>query len=262
MTDATTAATTRTDSDRVVFPPEVAVLIPAWEPPETLIDLAPEILERGCSHVIVVDDGSGAARAAMFAELAVLRGVTLLRHRRNAGKGNALKTGFRYLLAHSTSYAGVVTADADGQHAPEDIARVAQALVDSERFVLGVRGMDKDVPLRSKLGNLLTRWAFRLITQSCVSDTQTGLRGFPMHILPEVAGLPGDRYQYEITVLAHLCESKRPPLEIPISTIYLDGNRSSHFHPVRDSIRIYSALLKLTLQKLSLSHAVHEDAAY
>lgn len=261
ISDTSCASTTPIDAS-VRFPSSVAALIPAWEPPSGLVSLTRELLGHGCGAIIVVDDGSGAERQAIFREIAQASQVTVLRHPRNAGKGSALKTGFRHLLAHHPNCAGVVTADADGQHTSADIARVALALADSGRFVLGTRGLQQNVPLRSKLGNTLTRCAFRWLTRTCVSDTQTGLRGFPMPIVAELTGLPGDRYEYEMTVLAYLCQSMRPPLEVPISTVYLDGNRSSHFDPVRDSMRIYSVLLRIALQKSQLVPAADEHAVY
>ena len=243
------------------FPSSIAVLIPAWEPPDALVAVTRELIGNGCSTIVVVDDGS-AERQVIFREITQAPQVTVLRHAKNAGKGSALKTGFGHLLVHHPNGAGVVTADADGQHTSADIVRVARALAESGRFVLGTRNLQQNMPLRSKLGNTLTRYAFRWLTRTCVSDTQTGLRGFPMAILPELACLPGARYEYEMTVLAYLCQSMRPPLEVPISTVYLDGNSSSHFDPVRDSVRIYTALLRVAQQKSQFAPTANEHAAY
>lgn len=261
MSDTSSANTATIDAG-AHFPSSVATLIPAWEPPRTLAGLARELIGQGCDTIVVVDDGSGAERQEIFQEISQAPQVTVLRHPKNAGKGSALKTGFRHLLTHHPNCAGIVTADADGQHTSADIVRVAHAFANSGRFVLGTRGLQQNVPLRSKLGNTLTRYAFRWLTRTCVSDTQTGLRGFPMPIVAELAGLPGDRYEYEMAVLAYLCQSMRPPLEIPISTVYLDGNRSSHFDPVRDSVRVYSVLLRIALQKSQFAPTADKHAAY
>ena len=83
-----------------------------------------------------------------------------------------------------------------------------------------------------------------------------------MSILPELTSLPGDRYEYEMTVLAYLCQRMPAPIEVPISTVYLDGNCSSHFDPIWDSVRIYSALLRVALQKSQFAPAVNKHAAY
>ena len=107
------------------FPSSIAVIVPAWDPPDSLVGLARELIGKGCGALILVDDGSSEERQAVFREISRMRGVTVLRHAKNAGKGSALKTGFRSFLAHPLDCVGVVTADADGQHTPADIALVA-----------------------------------------------------------------------------------------------------------------------------------------
>jgi len=245
VTDA--AAEARTP----VFPTSVAALIPAWQPEALLPDLVQSLLNHGCMRVIVVDDGSSQDHQPIFERCAMMAGVTVLRHAVNLGKGRALKTGFNFLLTDCPQYTGVVTADADGQHAVPDIVRVAQALAASPRgLVLGARQLDGQVPLRSRFGNTVTRYVFRFLTGRRVFDTQTGLRGIPASRLPELLVLPGERYEYEMTVLAHLCRQAVSPVEVPITTVYLDGNRSSHFDPIRDSMRIYFVLLRFYASSL------------
>jgi len=223
----------------------IAVLIPAREPEERLIALAQELAAAGFGAVIVLDDGSSAACAAVFEPVAQISGVRMLRHAVNLGKGRALKTGINYFLNEMPEFAGLVTADADGQHTPRDIVRIGEALLNMPgRMVLGSRQFAADVPLRSKFGNVLTRQIFRFATGAKLCDTQTGLRGFSREMLPELLLLEGERYEYEMTVLAHLCRDGRRPLEVPIETVYIDGNRSSHFDPIRDSMRIYFVLLR------------------
>jgi putative flippase GtrA len=177
--------------------------------------------------------------------------VHVLRHAVNLGKGRALKTGFNFVLDRFPHLLGVVTADADGQHRVEDVVRVAEALEASpRRTVLGCRQFVGAVPMRSRFGNTMTRWVFRFVTGTGVSDTQTGLRGFPLSKLAELMGLAGERYEYEMTVLGHLCRTGSSVVEVPIATVYLDGNRSSHFDPIRDSMRIYFVLLRFYASSL------------
>jgi glycosyltransferase involved in cell wall biosynthesis len=234
----------------------VALLLPAWKPEAAFVPMVRTLSEHCFGALIVVDDGSGPAFAATFDALAAVPGVTVLRHAVNLGKGRALKTGFNHLLTELPSIAGVVTADADGQHRAEDIVAVAKALTaempaaSGGRVVLGVRALDIGVPLRSRIGNTLTRVIFRFVTGARVSDTQTGLRGIPRALLPELMVLDGERYEYEMTMLAHLCRHGRRPLEVPIATVYIDGNRASHFDPIRDSMRIYFVLLRFYFSSL------------
>ena len=227
----------------------IAVLIPAREPEERLIALVQE-LAVGFGAVLVVDDGSSDACAAVFEAVARIDGVHMLRHAVSLGKGRALKTGINYFLNELPECTGLVTADADGQHTVADIVRVANGLQSANgRMVLGSRQFAKGVPLRSKFGNVLTRRIFRFATGTKLGDTQTGLRAFPRHLLPELLLLDGERYEYEMSVLAHICRDGKRLIEVPIEAIYIDGNKSSHFDPIRDSMCIYSVLLRFARQR-------------
>ena len=217
------------------------VLVPAYNPDRKLVELLDGLLPRFKS-IVVVDDGS-ATGVEVFGE-ALSRGAKVLAHGCNRGKGAALKTGFRWILDNLPQCAAVVTADADGQHRPDDIARVAEtALANPCSLTLGVRAFTGRVPLRSRFGNWWTRQFFFLMTRLRVLDTQTGLRGIPAALLPRMLEIPGDRYEYEMAMLADARHHPAPLVQIPIETVYVGGNESSHFSPLRDSVRIYGALL-------------------
>ena len=223
----------------------LAVLIPARRSTPALTPLVDALKDAGFGAVIVVDDGSPAADQPAFAALGGKQRVYLTRHALNLGKGRALKTGINFYLKAFPGFYGLITADADGQHTASDIMRVGEALLGHPgRAVLGARSFAGQVPLRSRFGNALTRLLFRIASGNAMKDTQSGLRGFPTALLAELAALGGERYEYEMNVLAHLCRSGQAPLELPVSTIYIDENRSSHFDPVRDSTRIGFVLLR------------------
>lgn len=222
----------------------LAAVIPAYNPDAALARLVDDLAARGFGRIVVVDDGSAPSHAPVFAELQGRPGVVLLRHAVNLGKGRALKTAFNWCLCHGAECEGVVTADADGQHAPDDIARVAAELLATRAFVLGVRDFPATVPLRSRLGNIVTRRVMAFLHGRAVSDTQTGLRGIPLSLLPRLLAIPGERYEYEIGMLVDRISHKAEIVQVPIATIYIDGNRSSHFNPLLDSMRIYFVLLR------------------
>jgi len=217
-------------------------LIPAYEPTDTLPMLAEELAQAGFS-VLVVDDGSGPAYAEIFHRTQTWARV--LSYGLNSGKGHALKTGYAYIAAHFSPESVVVTLDCDGQHSVADTAKVAaMAAVHPDTLVLGVRTFGRETPLRSQLGNRITRGVYRVLTGQKVSDTQTGLRAFSTALLPFMQSVEGERYEYEMNVLM-TCPGRQVPIcEVPIHTIYFDSNRGSHFSTVRDSWRIYSRLLK------------------
>lgn len=221
---------------------EVIPVIPAYEPGGELIEIVEAL--KGCfPRIVVVDDGSTRAKG-IFEEIEAVKGVTLLRHNENRGKGAALKTAFSYILSAYRDVCGVVTVDADGQHLISDIRSVAGALArHPDRLILGTRHFKGDIPFRSRFGNIWTKWEFRILTGVLIDDTQTGLRGIPAGWLKALCGIAGDRYDYESRMLVQGGRAKKKPLQIPITTVYLNGNRSSHFRPLVDTFRTQKALL-------------------
>lgn len=233
---------------------ETAVLIPAYNPDDRLLTLVGALRSR-FSRIVLVDDGSTVGREVFAAAEPLVERV--LRHDRNRGKGAALKTGFAYLLAGTAGGTGpaVITADADGQHRVDDILRVGEALAagrktGKEALVLGVRAFVGKVPLRSRFGNAWTRWLFFFMTGLPVRDTQTGLRGIPPSLLVRVAAIPGERYEYEMAMLADARCHPHRPVQVPIATVYEPGNGSSHFQPLLDSLRIYRSLAQFCLSSV------------
>jgi glycosyltransferase involved in cell wall biosynthesis len=223
-------------------------LIPAYEPESVLIPLLERLADAGF-QIVVVDDGSGPDYAPLFHQAAEWGHV--LTHDVNGGKGRALKTGLSYIAASYPADAVVVTVDADGQHTPEDAQRVcAEAETHYAALVLGSRSFSGKVPLRSKLGNTITRGVFRMAAGQRVGDTQTGLRAFSARWIPDLLEIPGDRYEYEMNMLLYWAKEKRPIREVEIATIYLEGNKSSHFSAVKDSARIYGDILKFAASSL------------
>jgi len=221
----------------------LVVLIPAWEPDGRLLALVEGLVGCGFAGIVVVDDGSSGGSAEIFEALRRWPSVRAVRHERNRGKGRALKTGIELVLREMSEVRGIVTADADGQHTVADIVRVAAALRGDE-FVLGVRTFAGAVPLRCRVGNAVTRGVFRLVTGVRLGDTQSGLRGLPRGMFQDLLVLEGERYEYEMAVLVWACRGRRRPVAVPIETVYLEGNRSSHFKPLVDSVRVLTALVR------------------
>ena len=224
-------------------------LIPAYCPSKGLIGLVKELKNRNM-ECIAVNDGSPAEYDDIF--LGVSDSATILKHECNKGKGAALKTGFRYIRDHYDSCI-IVTADADGQHLPDDILRTAEyADTCHDSMVLGVRSFCREeVPFKSYYGNRITETVFRLFTGVHVHDTQTGLRSFHSSQIETMLKVPGERYEYEMNQLLCCVKEKIPIRENVISTVYEDNNSCSHFHPFRDSFLIYRQILKFGLSSIA-----------
>ncbi|WP_062306486.1 glycosyltransferase [Demequina subtropica] len=216
------------------------VLIPAYEPGPRMVALVEAL--RPHHRVLVVDDGSGAEFGGVFAA-ASRAGAHVLTHDANRGKAAALRTGMAWMHRHHPAE-GLVCADSDGQHRPEDIEAVARALDERAAsglppaIVLGARGFDGQVPLRSRVGNRAVSAATAAVTGLRLGDTQTGLRGYPASLLPWAIGVQGERFAYEMRVLLEASRAGIPVVEVRIGTVYLDGNAGSHFRPVVDSLHV------------------------
>ena len=225
---------------------ELCVLIPSLEPDERLPVYIESLIQADFGLILVVNDGSGPAYAPIFERIAGMERCRVLRHEVNRGKGQALRTGIEYIRDH-TDFMGVITADADGQHTAPDTLKLAERLtVGKKELLVGSRDFsrnNKNIPARSRFGNRVTSAVFALLYGHWLPDTQTGLRAVQRACFDDLLAVTGDRFEYEMNMLIYCATHKIAFEIIPIETIYLEENKSSHFHPLRDSWRIYKLLL-------------------
>lgn len=232
------------------------ILIPAYEPDGTLVKLVDELLElmRSTNQnvpLLIINDGSRREVAIQaFTDLKA-RGVEVITHPVNMGKGAALKTGIAIARDRGMPY--VLTADADGQHLPVDILRVMNAgNTNKDSVILGRRVFDETTPLRSKFGNELTIRIFHLVHGKRVNDTQTGLRYIPSIFFDDLLTIQKNKYDFELAALIIFARSSNLQ-ELVIQTVYEPGNPSSHFRKLQDSAKIYAVLLRGGLASLFLA---------
>ncbi|UNK19405.1 bifunctional glycosyltransferase family 2/GtrA family protein [Paenibacillus sp. N3/727] len=235
---------------------ETIILIPSLEPDERLLSYVQELREYGLMNIVIVDDGSGEEYQSIFRELSE-NGCVLLRHTENQGKGAALKTGFQYIEQQFDEVSSVVTADSDGQHAAEDVYRLAkEAQRHPDALVLGVRNFSEGgIPPKSLLGNRITSIIFAMLYGKKLSDTQTGLRAFGPQLLAFMQGVRGSRFEYELQMLISCIQSGIPIHTLPIQVIYENGNAGTHFKAIRDSARVMSVLFSNFVRFISSSIA-------
>lgn len=245
------------------------LVIPSLNPNENFLDLLDNFKSKIAENniklsIVVVNDGSSSKFDNIFEKIKKKK-IIVLKHAVNLGKGRALKTAFNYILNEVKDLKSVVTADSDGQHLIEDIISCLKSSNKNKNtLILGTRNFEKtlkkvengrEIPFRSKFGNRLTSLVFKYLLGLKISDTQTGLRAFSQNQVKDFLKVKGERFEYETNMLIDNKNLGYKFKEIPINTVYIKNNESSHFNPIRDSIAIYLLFFKYIIVAI-LSFAV------
>lgn len=226
------------------------ILIPSYEPDNKLIQLI-KTIDKNEFSIIIIDDGSGKKYENIFNKIKENNDIKLLSYPVNQGKGYALKTGMKYIKENYKKDYIIITMDSDGQHKIEDAKKLADYVEKNPTtLVLGMRTRDKKVPLRSRIGNEITKGIYSLVTNLHIYDTQTGLRAFSNKLVDLFLTIDGERFEYEMNVLLQCAKRKIPIKEIKIATIYIESNKSTHFKTIKDSYRIYKEIIKFSLSSI------------
>ncbi len=228
------------------------ILIPAYQPDERLIELITDLKKLEFERILIINDGSDSTYDSIFLQ-ATSFGCEIITHDSNLGKGAAIKTGIRAGYELFLDAQGCITCDADGQHLPDDIKKVSDMLLEHDHeLILGTRQLSKkNTPKMNRFGNWFSSVYFKSITGIACPDTQTGLRGIPKSLNAIALSIPFNRYDYEMEFLFQAARENKHLVMIPIETVYLDENASSHFRPIVDSIRIYKQPIRFLIVSVS-----------
>ena len=242
---------------------KISVIIPSLNPDDKLVSVVDSLVKKGFEDIIIVNDGSDSAHLWPFEKVGSYSQCTILTHEVNKGKGRGLKTAFEYCLKNRQGYDGVVTVDGDNQHRADDIYNCCEAMVKNDKVVLGVRRFDgEDVPFKSRFGNNMTSMVFKVMCGLNISDTQTGLRAIPYRYLDTFCNIEGERFEYETTMLLEFKKSDIQFMEVPIETVYIEDNASTHFNPVKDSIKIYKVIFKYSFSPTVVKYILSSLASW
>ncbi len=208
---------------------KVAALIPAYREEAHIADVVCRVRAELAS-VLVVDDGSADATAACAREA----GAEVIVHEQNAGKGAAIKTGFRILMERGFEY--VIILDGDGQHLPEEIGLFLEAAAEEPAGIfIGNRMRDTAaMPLLRMLTNRFMSWQISSIAGCEVPDTQCGFRMIHRDVIPSLF-CESNAYDYETEMILIAGRDRHRIVSVPVTTVY--GDEESKIHPVRDGIR-------------------------
>jgi hypothetical protein len=220
-----------------------ALIVPAYNAQGTIVGVLRD-LSRACTGaggpaptVFVVDDGSTDGTA----DVVTRRGVKVIRHAANRGKGAAIRTGL--LAALEAGCDVVVTVDADGQHAPEDAAALLDLDVDPRALVLGVRDLGAaGAPLWNVLGNRLANFSLSILTLLWLRDTQCGLRRYPVASSLALRSRD-DRFGFESEIILRAARAALPIVQVPVRCAYaLAARQPTHYRRILDTVRIIARL--------------------
>jgi glycosyltransferase involved in cell wall biosynthesis len=223
---------------------KACAIVPALDARESLggvlDDLAREFRDV---PVVVVDDGSQDGTA----DVARARGVPVLVHERNRGKGAAIRTGLEEAARRGVDVA--LTVDADGQHPARSARAVLEATGDAGALVVGVRDLVRaGAPRPNVRSNAISNFFLSRFAGRPLADTQCGLRRYPVRATLAL-GARSRGYAFEAEVLLRALAAGMPLVEVAIDVVYPDeAARRTHFHVVRDPARIVAAVLRTTLE--------------
>lgn len=230
---------------------KTSVILPSLNPDEKLEQVVCGLNAVGFDDIIIINDGSDSLHLAPFEQLAKNPTCTILVHKENKGKGRALKTGMKYVLDNRKGN-GVVTVDGDNQHKADDVLACCKAMIADDKIILGARSFNQsNIPAKSRIGNKITAFVFRFACGIKITDTQTGLRAIPYKYLAELEQVHGERFEYETNMLLEMKKANMEYAENQIETVYIQDNQTSHFNPLKDSLRIYKVIFSFILSSLS-----------
>lgn len=183
--------------------------------------------------VLVVDDGS----SDRTAEVAREAGAEVVSHPVNRGKGASLKTGFAYALEHG--FDAVVSLDADGQHLPREIPKflTARAETGAELIIGGRAHLFGQMLPRRRLANRFSAWCIAFASKTRVTDSQSGFRLYSAELL-RALHLRSDGFDMESEVIVYAGLRGFKVITIPIDLGFVDGQSTSHYKPLMDTVRI------------------------
>ncbi|MDD8025049.1 MAG: glycosyltransferase family 2 protein [Acidobacteriota bacterium] len=231
----------------------ILVLLPYYNNAATVAETAAGILALG-RPVLAINDGSTDGGPDSLRSLPLER----LDFPRNRGKGRALRAGLRW--AKERGYSHVVSIDADGQHSPADIERLAEKVRTApDRMIVGRRGFGSDAPGASRFGRRWSNMWVRIASGGRTPDSQSGFRAYPVEPLAGLKYL-GSRYEFEVEVLVRAVWAGLELDWVDVETRYdPPSGRVSHFRPFLDNFRIslvYTALVTRNLIPLPFRRRV------
>lgn len=199
------------------------LIIPAYNEARVIREVICGFKGVGFENIVLVDDGSQDTTA----EIAESTGAKVLKHVVNIGVGGATSTGFEY-AKKTSGYKYVITADADGQHLPRDLQKIAAALINHEKETVVIGSRIKHMRSKNMLRyivNQFSNWLTYLVCGLYISDTQSGLRGYTMDVIKKI-DIKSSGYEVCSELVVEYSKLNINIIEIPITSVYTEYSLS------------------------------------
>ncbi|MDD5960574.1 MAG: glycosyltransferase family 2 protein [Methanobrevibacter wolinii] len=198
----------------------VYLVVPAYNEEKHVETVLRDISKLGY-HIILVNDGSkdNTLEIARSVQKDYPNQIYIVSHIINRGLGAALKTGMTDALKHNAKY--IITFDADGQHAFEDIPKVLKPLQDKKvDAVIGSR-IFEDMPTTKRFANNVMNILTHIFYGIKVKDSQSGLRAFSSEAAKKIDVVSAG-YGVSSEFIKEIKNNQISFDEVPITTIYTD----------------------------------------
>jgi len=213
---------------------EVTVLLPAFNEEQSIGNTIHGIKKLHPDfEILVVDDGS----TDRTKEEAVKAGAHVWKHPYNIGNGAAVKTGLRY-----ASGEWILMMDADGQHKPEDIARLLEYKNDYD-MVVGARSRESKTSWYRDFANFIYNWLATYVTKFKVEDLTSGFRLVKNDRIRKFIYLLPNTFSYPSTITMAYLRSGLSIKYVPIQTLARKGK--SKIKLFQDGVRFFLIIIKI-----------------
>jgi len=195
----------------------VFIVIPCYNETEVIADTV-RSLQKFPYKVVVVDDGSLTPVEQYLSGLHVY----YIRHRINLGQGAALQTGMQFALEQGAD--AVIHFDADGQHNPNDIPVMLNALREKNvDVVLGSRFINpedtKEIPPVRKIILRIARLVNGIFTGLWLTDAHNGFRCLSRKALQSIY-IKENRMAHATEILQLIKKKSLSYVEVPTHITY------------------------------------------